>query len=104
MKISVARRLSALLTGALSLTLATAPLNAEPGGTVQVRTAGLDLTTAAGEKRLKLRLMQAVSETCPIGARCRAPALAKAYAPAAQIVAAARKGGAVPDYVQVSVR
>lgn len=61
-----------------------------------VKTEDLDLKTAAGQKKLKLRLMHVVSETCPIGSKCRAPALKRAYQDADALIAAAKNGGPVP--------
>jgi UrcA family protein len=54
-----------LITVALVATFAgTNPAAAEPARTAVVSTAGLDLSTAAGQRRLELRLLHAASDVC----------------------------------------
>lgn len=104
MSASTAFKLFAILTGGISATFAAGTSQAQSTATVMVRTGDLDLSTAAGERKLRLRLIHAVSETCPIGARCREAALSRAYEQAAKLVAAAKSGAATPEVLRVTAR
>ena len=104
MNASAAFKLFAILISGMSATLASDPAAAQSTATVLVRTGDLNLSTAAGEKKLKLRIIHAVSENCPIGAKCRAAALARAYDQAAKLVAAAKSGAATPDVLRVTAK
>jgi UrcA family protein len=94
----------AILTTSAALALGSAPTLAQTANAVSVRTDDLNLTTAEGHDRLRLRLMHAVSETCPIGAKCRASALSSAYKMAAELAQAATKGAVPPKVLRVQIR
>lgn len=98
------RAISISAAMAAAILPASLPAAVQAGGAIVVRTGDLDLTSAAGQKKLKLRLMHAVSESCPIGAQCRAPALARAYKMADALIESAKSGSAVPDALRVSAR
>ena len=98
-------KLLTIAIGCVAAAMAFLPAQAQQGArTIVVETGDLDLTTAAGERTLKLRLMHAVSENCPIGAKCRAPALANAYERAYKLIEAARRGEPVPNAIRVAPR
>ena len=104
MRNSTAIKLATVVLSTMSPTLATVCNAAPPSKAIVVRVADLDLTSASGQKKLRLRLMHAVSENCPIGSKCRRGALARAYENADQIITDAKKGSATPDVLHVSPR
>jgi UrcA family protein len=76
--------------------------SAEKRWTIVVQTNNLDLTTPKGQKTLRLRLAQRVSEICPIGAKCRAAALQRANAEADRLIKAATDGHELPSAIRVA--
>jgi UrcA family protein len=95
------------LMGAAALAvIAATPAGAAAGtegqSTAFARTSDLDLTTAGGQKTLRLRLMHEVSAICPIGSKCRSPALKRVFGEADRLIKAAIAGEAVPPSVRIS--